>query len=55
LCNLVLNAKSFYWWRGSSQSLISDSGDSEFYYQRQRKEAVSAEIEASLNLSFAGR
>ena len=27
---------------GSSQSLISDSGDSEFY--RQRKEAVSAEM-----------
>jgi hypothetical protein len=27
---------------GSSQSLISDSGDSEFYRQRQRKEACAA-------------
>ena len=40
---------------GSSQSLISDSGDSEFYRQRQRKEAVSAEIKASLNLYFGGQ
>jgi len=40
---------------GSSQSLISDSGDSEFYYQRQRKEAISAEIKACLDLHFAGR
>jgi hypothetical protein len=39
---------------GSSQSLISDSGDSEFYHQRQRKEAVSAEIIACLDLYFAG-
>ena len=31
---------------GSSQSLISDSGDSEFYHQRQHKEAISAEIKA---------
>ena len=29
---------------GSSQSLISDSGDSEFYRHRQRKEAVSADV-----------
>jgi hypothetical protein len=40
---------------GSSQSLISDSGDSEFYRQRQRKEAVSAEIKASLDLYFGGQ
>jgi hypothetical protein len=40
---------------GNSQSLISDSGDSEFYRQRQRKEAISAEIKASLDLHFAGR
>ena len=40
---------------GSSQSLISDSGDSEFHRQRQRKEAVSAEIKASLDLYFGGQ
>jgi hypothetical protein len=40
---------------GSSQSLISDSGDSEFYQMRQRKEAISAEIKACLDLHFAGR
>ena len=40
---------------GSSQSLISDSGDSRFYRQRQRKEAVSAEIKASLDLYFGGQ
>jgi hypothetical protein len=40
---------------GSSQSLISDSGDSEFYHQRQRKEAISAEIKACLDLYFASR
>jgi hypothetical protein len=40
---------------GNSQSLISDSGDSEFYHQRQRKEAISAEIKACLDLYFAGR
>jgi hypothetical protein len=40
---------------GSSQSLISDSGDSEFYRQRQRKGAVSAEIKASLDLYFGGQ
>ena len=40
---------------GSSQSLISDSGDSEFYRQRQRKEAISAEIKASLDLHFGGQ
>ena len=40
---------------GSSQSLISDSGDSEFYHQRQRKEAISAEIKACVDLYFAGR
>ena len=40
---------------GSSQSLISDSGDSEFYRHRQRKEAISAEIKASLDLYFGGQ
>jgi len=40
---------------GSSQSLISDGGDSEFYHQRQRKEAISAEIKASLDLYFGGQ
>jgi hypothetical protein len=39
---------------GSSQSLISNSGDSEFYHQRQRKEAISAEIKACLDLYFGG-
>ena len=32
---------------GSSQSLISDSNDSEFYYQYERKEAISAGIKAA--------
>jgi hypothetical protein len=40
---------------GSSQSLISDSGDSEFYYQRQRKEAISAEIKTCLDLHLRRR
>ena len=40
---------------GSSQSLLSDSGDSEFYHQRQRKEAISAESKACLDLHFDGR
>ena len=35
--------------------MISDSGDSQFYYQRQRKDAISAEIKACLDLHFAGR
>jgi hypothetical protein len=38
---------------GSSQALISDSGDSEFCHKR--KEAISAEIKASLDLYFGGR
>ena len=40
---------------GGSQSLISDSGDSEFYHQRQRKDAISAEIKACLDLYFGGQ
>jgi hypothetical protein len=40
---------------GNSQLLISDSGDSEFYHQRHRKEAISAEIKASLDLHFGGQ
>jgi hypothetical protein len=40
---------------GSSESLISDSGASEFYHQRQRKEALSAEIKASLDLYFGAQ
>jgi hypothetical protein len=39
----------------SSEALIDNNGDSEFYRQRQRKEAISAEIKACLDLSFAGR
>ena len=31
------------------------SGDSELYHQRQRKEAISAEIKASLDLYFGGQ
>lgn len=39
----------------NSSSMIDDDGNSEFYQMRQRKEAISAEIKACLDLYFAGR
>lgn len=39
----------------NSSSLIDDDGNGEFYALRQRKDAVSAEIKACLDLYFAGR
>jgi hypothetical protein len=40
---------------GNSSALITPSGDSEFYAQRERKSAMSAEIKAILDLYFGGR
>lgn len=40
---------------GSSDAMFDLNGDSEFYQKRQRKEALSAEIKACLDLSFGGR
>jgi hypothetical protein len=40
---------------GSSAALVNRSGDSEFYADRQRKEVLSAEIKACLDLHFAGQ
>jgi hypothetical protein len=39
----------------TSDGLIDADGNSEFYAMRQRKDAMSAEIKACLDLSFAGR
>ena len=39
----------------TSEALIDDNGNGEYYAQRQRKEAVSAEIKCCLDLSFGGR
>jgi hypothetical protein len=39
----------------TSAILIDDDGNSEFYANRQRKESMSAEIKACLDLSFGGR
>src|ERR1019366_6270284 len=40
---------------GSSESLINQSGDSEFYQLRQRKDTISAEIKGYMDLFFGGR
>lgn len=40
---------------GSSAALVNRSGDSEFYAERQRKDVLSAEIKACLDLHFAGQ
>jgi hypothetical protein len=40
---------------GNSSALVTPSGDSEFYAQRERKSAMSAEIKAILDLYFGGR
>ncbi|HUD64692.1 MAG TPA: ATP-binding protein [Candidatus Sulfotelmatobacter sp.] len=39
----------------SSDEMLDSNGDSEYYRNRQRKEAISAEIKACLDLSFGGR
>lgn len=39
----------------TSEDMIDVDGNGEFYARRQRKEAVSAEIKACLDLSFGGR
>ncbi len=39
----------------TSEALIDDNGNGEFYAQRERKAAISAEIKACLDLSFGGR
>jgi hypothetical protein len=40
---------------GSSGALINQSGDSEFYAQRERREAIKGEIKACMDLFFGGR
>lgn len=40
---------------GSTVDIINDDGDGEFYRRRQRKETLSAEIKATLDLFFGGR
>ena len=40
---------------GSSAALVNQSGDSEFYAKRQRREVMSAEIKGCLDLHFAGQ
>jgi hypothetical protein len=39
----------------TSEALIDGNGNGEYYQQRQRKEAISAEIKACFDLSFGGR
>lgn len=39
----------------TSEDMIGEDGNGEFYARRQRKEAISAEIKACLDLSFGGR
>lgn len=39
----------------SSEAMIDDNGNGEFYRERERKGAISAEIKACLDLFFAGR
>lgn len=39
----------------TSEAMIDDDGNGEFYRERQRKDAISAEIKACLDLHFAGR
>lgn len=39
----------------TSEALIDDNGNGEYFAQRERKAAISAEIKACLDLSFGGR
>jgi hypothetical protein len=39
----------------NSEAMIDDNGNGEFYRERERKSAISAEIKACLDLHFAGR
>src|SRR5262249_3612046 len=39
----------------NSEAMIDDNGNGEFYRNRERKDAISAEIKGCLDLSFGGR